>query len=158
MITLGQGDKMTERKVVIMRGPSGSGKSTFRKNHFPDAFVCSADFFFYDKEGKYEFKPQLIGAAHESCKKTFKKALRAGEPLIVVDNTNTKMWEMKPYIQAAKQAGYDVEFVRLSTPVDVAAARNVHGVPLDAVKRMADRMEDLPPDLARKEKVVEGVS
>lgn len=148
---------MSEHKVVIMRGPSGAGKSTYTKKHFPGALVCSADHFFYNKEGKYEFKANLIGAAHESCKRVFKKALAAESPLIVVDNTNTKMWEMKPYIMAAKNAGYDIEFVRLSTPVDVAAARNVHGVPLDAVQRMADRMEDLPADLARKEKVVEGV-
>jgi len=149
---------MTERKVVIMRGPSGSGKSTYIKSHLPNAYVCSADHFFYDDEGNYSFDPSKLGAAHETCKRKFKKALQQGKSLVVVDNTNTKMWEMKPYIMAAKSAGYEIEFVRLNTPADVAASRNVHGVPLDAVKRMADRMQDLPPDLARKEKVVEGVS
>ena len=148
---------MSERKVVIMRGPSGSGKSTYTKKHYPDAYVCSADLFFHDEKGNYNFDPKLLGRAHEDCKRKFKKALHEKRPLVVVDNTNTKFWEMKPYIQMAREAGYDVEFVRLSTPVDVAASRNVHGVPLDAVKRMADRMEDLPTELARKEKVVEGV-
>lgn len=148
---------MTAKKVVIMRGPSGSGKSTYIKRHLPDAHVCSADHFFHKDDGSYEFDPSKLGAAHEACKRKFKKALKKGEPIVVVDNTNTKMWEMKPYIMAARNAGYEIEFVRLSTPVDVAAARNVHGVPQDAVKRMADRMQELPPDLARKEKVVEGV-
>lgn len=149
---------MANKKVVIIRGISGAGKSTYIKQHLSDAYVCSADHFFYNDQGEYSFDPGKLGPAHGACKRNFVKALKQNKPLVVVDNTNTKMWEMKPYIQAAKDAGYEIEFIRLVTPVAVAAARNVHGVPLEAVSRMANRMEKLPTDLAYKEKVVEGVS
>ena len=149
---------MTVKTVVIMRGTSGSGKSTYISKHLAGALVCSADHFFHKDDGSYEFDVRKLGAAHEACKRKFKKALKQGEPLVVVDNTNTKMWEMKPYIMAARHAGYELEFVRMDTPVEVAAARNVHGVPQEAVQKMADRMQELPDDPARKEKVVEGVS
>lgn len=144
------------RKVVILRGASGSGKSTYIKNHLPDAYVCSADHYF-EKSGKYVFDVNKLPAAHEECKRKFRKALKEKLPLIVVDNTNTKWWEMKPYVLDAHDAGYEVEFVRLETPVDVAAKRNLHNVPFDAVQKMANRMQDLPGEWGRKEKKISGV-
>lgn len=130
------------RKVVIMRGASGSGKSTYVKKHFPDAVVCSADSYFVDSEGNYNFDPTKLGDAHGQCKRSFKDALDRSQPLVVVDNTNTTLRELQPYLQMAKAHGYEVEVVRVETPLDVAAARNVHGVPFDAVKRMKGRMVD----------------
>lgn len=129
-----------------MRGPSGSGKSTYINKHFPDALVCSADHYFIDETGNYNFDRRKLGAAHGECKETFKKALAKREPLIVVDNTNTMVKEMTPYVKPAKRQGYRVECVRLVVPVEVAHARNVHGVPYGAVKAMIERMADVPED------------
>jgi predicted kinase len=108
--------------------------------------VCSADNFFVQKDGTYKFRAELLGRAHEQCHQKFKQALRDKVRTIVVDNTNTKLREYKWYLQDARNYGYDVIFVRLDTPVDVAASRNAHGVPLDAVQRMADRMDEVPDD------------
>lgn len=113
---------MANKKVVIMRGISGAGKSTYIKNHFPGAFVCSADSYFYNENGEYTFNPSLLGQAHQNCKKQFIKAIKKKFSLIVIDNTNTKMWEMKPYINIAREAGYDIMFIRLNTPVGIAVA------------------------------------
>jgi len=137
---------MTEKKkVIILRGHSGSGKSTYIKRKLSDAVVCSADSFFVDKKsGDYNFNPKLLGVAHGACRKKFERALKASEPLVVVDNTNTRHREYKDYLKLAKQYGYQVEFVRMDTPVDVAADRNTHGVPLAAVERMAARMDTVP--------------
>lgn len=133
-------------KVVLMRGVPGSGKSTHRKQCFPDALVCSADDFFVGEDGVYRFDRRKIGQAHQECQRKFKQALKDRVPLVVVDNTNTMLKEMKPYVQAAKHRGYRVECVRVDTPVEVAAARNTHGVPFEAVKRMAERMADVPKE------------
>ena len=141
------------RKVIIMRGASGSGKSTYTNKNHPDAVVCSADSYFVDKDGNYNWDPKKIGFAHTSCQKSFKMALDRSEPLIVVDNTNTTVKEFKFYLDAARDHGYDVEVVRIETPLDVAAARNVHNVPFDAVKRMKGRMVDFLG-----EKIVSGTS
>lgn len=54
----------------------------------------------------------------------------------VVSNTFTRLWEMQPYIDAAKDAGAEVL---------VLEARgnwaNCHGVPMDAIERMRARWE-----------------
>jgi NEDD4-binding protein 2 len=139
------------RKVIIMRGASGSGKSTYTKKHYGDAVVCSADNYYVDDQGNYNFDPTKIGAAHRQCKRSFKDALDRSEPLVVVDNTNTTLKELQPYIQVAEAHGYEVEVVRVETPLDIAAKRNAHGVPFDAVKRMKDRTVDYPG-----EKIVSG--
>ena len=142
------------KKVIILRGISGSGKSTYIEKNHPTAFTCSADHYFYNKKGEYNFDPKLLGHAHKSCKKNFFSAIEQGESPIIVDNTNTQFWEMKTYIEAAENAGYEIEFVRMETKVDIAAARNAHGVPVEVVKRMHDRMEELPDRLKRKEKII----
>ena len=98
----------------------------------------------------------MLGKAHESCKKSFYKALQDKQLLIVVDNTNTKFSEMKPYIVAAKQAGYDISFVRLITPVEIAFTRNTHRVPLEVIRKMEARMEKLPSSFEFLEKIVDG--
>ncbi len=144
------------RKVVVMRGPSGSGKSTYIQQHLKEAHVCSADKFFIQEDGSYQFDKSRIGEAHKWCKKQFKKALKDAKPLVVLDNTNTQVWEFSPYVQMAKDFGYEVEFVRLDTPPGTAASRNVHGVPTEAVWRMAARMEALPEEWASKETIVSG--
>lgn len=143
---------MTKRQVKIIRGASGSGKTAYTNKHFPDATVCSADAYFVDDEGNYKFNPTRLGAAHESCRRSFKAALDRGQELIVVDNTNTTLREFKPYVDLARERGYDVEVIRIETPLEVAAARNVHGVPFDVVKRMKGRMVDFSG-----EKIVSGV-
>lgn len=143
---------MSDKKVIILRGPSGSGKSTYIKNHLPDAFVCSADHYFNDDEGNYNFNPKKLGQAHGTCRLNFKQAILDKVPLIVVDNTNTKLKEMEPYLDVASNHGYTVEVVRLTVPLDSLYGRNTHGVPDEAVKKMDDRMQDYPG-----EKVVEGI-
>ena len=147
---------MSKKTVIIMRGQSGAGKSTWIKKNLPsDVTVCSADSYF-SRSGEYKFNPKLLGRAHGSCKEKFTDALIDGDELIVVDNTNTKRSEMEFYVRNARGYGYKVRFVRLDTPVDVAAQRNVHGVPHASVQAMKDRMQDIPASWGDEE-VVSGV-
>ena len=145
---------MIDREMVIMRGYPGSGKSTYINKYFPDAVVCSADLHMVDLAGNYDFQPEKLGYAHKSCRNDAREALVAGETLIVIDNTNTRLREYKDYLKLARTYGYHVRFVRMDTPVDVAASRNTHGVPHATVERMAGRMDQVPQGYH--EKVVSG--
>lgn len=134
-------------KVKILRGIAGSGKSTYTHAHYYNAVVVSADHFFEDAQGNYKFDVSKLGDAHSSCFRKYIEALQAGEPLIVVDNTNTTAWECSPYVQGGAAFGYDVEIITLDCDPEVAANRNVHGVPRKSVLEMYRRLTKnrLPP-------------
>lgn len=132
--------------VTILRGVSGAGKSTYTQRNFPDAVVASADHFFGHGEA-YKFDPKKIGKAHEYSFETFKKAVDSKQPSIVVDNTNTQKWEFERYVKYAEQHGYTVNVVRLKVDPNVAASRNVHGVPYDTVMKMQNRFQDYPGEI-----------
>lgn len=130
--------------VTILRGISGAGKSTYTRTFLPSALVCSADLFFELGGDGYKFDASKLGQAHQWCFSQFEAALQRGVENVVVDNTNTKLWEFKNYVAAAAKYGYTVQVVRLTVDPKVAAARNVHGVPADKVQQMQDRFQDFP--------------
>lgn len=125
-----------------MRGAPGYGKSTYRKTHYPDAVIASADLYFTDDDGNYNFVMAEIARAHSYCWDVFEDAIHRGEVLIVVDNTNVKVKDFKRYVEAAKAAGYEVEIVRLECSVETAVKRGIHSVPLHAVQRMAESLRN----------------
>lgn len=129
------------KTVTVLRGISGSGKSTFTKKNHPNAVVCSADNFFIDKEGNYNFDPRKLSEAHRYCMSTFLTALEEGKEDVVVDNTNIRLWEASPYISVAAAKGYTVKVVRFNVPAKLAAFRNVHQVPSATVHRMIKDFE-----------------
>jgi predicted kinase len=135
--------EFVENRVVILRGISGAGKSTYIRKHFPKAIVVSADHYF-QRDGEYKFDATLLPKAHGSCLWRFQKAVCQHARLIVVDNTNTQVRELAPYADFAKQHGYAVEVIRLKVDPEVAAARNIHGVPADIIQQMQGRFEDYP--------------
>lgn len=136
-------------RVVIMAGCSGSGKSSYIAKHFPSAYVVSADHFFM-RDGEYEFNRSQLHQAHSQCQTNYLDALTSGVELIVVDNTNTRLKEMRPYIEPALELGYEVEIVVLLVNVRKAFKRNKHGVPLAVIEKMAARLDNtltlLPPE------------
>jgi len=145
-------------RVVIMRGYPGSGKSFYIRTHHPKAEVCSADDFFIGPDGVYRFDGAKIREAHKWCMKKFITLVRMGDgdegakvPEIVVDNTNCARWELSPYISVAEAYDYTVEIVWCRCPVTMAAARNLHGVPLKSVQAMEDRFEKPLPWWNQKE-------
>ena len=137
---------MATKQVIIMRGLSGSGKSTFVKNKYPDAAICSADNFFYDEEGNYNFDRFKIGEAHSQCQLDFATLVHAGHPLVVVDNTNSQQWEYRIYELFAKLQGYDVTIVEKvcnnKGMLEKFIKRGVHGAPRDRIENMYSRWEN----------------
>ena len=126
------------KNVYIMMGMSGSGKSSWIRKNVPNAFIASADNFFYRLgKGTYQFDKTKLGSAHKTAQNDFIKALDDDSiENIVVDNTNTKLSSMRPYVMEANLRGYPVTIVVVLADPEVAAARNLHKVPLETTQKM----------------------
>jgi predicted kinase len=142
---------MTKR-VEILRGIPGCGKSRYVRAKYPrveGAITVSADDYFL-KDGAYCFDPTKLPQAHAACLKRFTTYLvRRYDAVLIVDNTNSTIAEIAPYYQLAQAFGYPCTIVEFDGDVEVCAARNIHGVPLDVVQKIHDAMkkndELLPP-------------
>lgn len=143
----------SHKKLIIMRGVSGSGKSSLARDiaEKGGGNIYGSDDFF-DHDGRYEFDVNLLHRAHEWNQERVKKALRRGESLIIVDNTNTRAWEMAPYVKMGKDFGYDIEIREPDwSPelkneegkwnFDALSGKNTHGVSDDILQKMIDRYE-----------------
>lgn len=144
--------------LMILRGVPGSGKSTYAAKimeRFSSLYKattckCSADDYFVGKDGVYRFDASKLFAAHNQCRARALAAMRTGIDLVIIDNTNTHIKEMKPYLEIAKEFGYivrvkvigenDEDFIKL------CILRNVHGVPAESIKRMAERLKQNSED------------
>ena len=125
-------------KVIVMRAISGAGKTTLAKKITKQGgTICSADDYFLGRK----FNPAELSNAHKACMRAFLAALGSGTELVVVDNTNTQLWEATPYVSVAEAMGYEVEIHEVECDVDTAARRNVHNVPRHTVQAMAKRFE-----------------
>eukprot|EP00930_Biecheleria_cincta_P011815 TRINITY_DN11491_c0_g1_i1.p1 TRINITY_DN11491_c0_g1~~TRINITY_DN11491_c0_g1_i1.p1 ORF type:complete len:268 (+),score=47.60 TRINITY_DN11491_c0_g1_i1:94-804(+) len=168
------------RKLYVMRGVSGSGKSTLGRDilkkelasqglvggieQYPPlarAFILSTDDFFADLEGAnaaehYVFDFKKLATNHKQNQNRCEIAMELGITPLIVDNTNTCLWEMRPYVELAKKHGYTVEVVDSMKGQDLTleilkqrvAARPTAGkeIPDAALERMLKRYETLPDD------------
>ncbi|HEC72584.1 MAG: AAA family ATPase [Candidatus Thorarchaeota archaeon] len=131
------------KKLVIMRGLPGSGKSTKAKQMYPDAPIFSTDDFFM-VNGHYDFRPWLIGQAHNENMCKVIDAMIDNIPVIVVDNTNTQRWEYSVYLSIVKAMGYEFKIIDLFDGLfsdKELTTRNTHGVPLEVITKMRKRYE-----------------
>lgn len=140
-------------KVLILSGPPGAGKSTYVKTLQERGLkveVCSADDWFVDPEtGEYKFDPNQLDKAHTSCMGKFLFFLNL--PLeekdkidyLIIDNTNTQLWEITPYTSVASAKGYNFKIVKFFVDPEVCANRNIHGVPKNKVLKMAEKLKKL---------------
>ena len=129
-----------EKTLYIVRGIPGSGKSTFAKSlggaHF------EADMFFM-KDGEYKFDMFKLKEAHKWCQDSVNTAMilntTAGiNQTIVVSNTFTQEWEMKPYFDIAEVYGYKVFSIIVENR---HGGVNEHNVPEEVLSLMKNRFE-----------------
>lgn len=131
--------------LTLVRGLPGSGKSTYAqslgiRNH------CEADQFFVTDALGYNFDPTKLKQAHAWCQERTAKALSRGEDAVVA-NTFTTEWEIKVYVDMARDAGARLRIVTMTGDYG-----SIHGVPDDAIERMRsrflgqDELEQIFPD------------
>lgn len=142
--------------VLVLQGVSGSGKSTYAKwrekqRHEAAEFctIVSADEFFM-KDGVYQFDATKLPQAHAQCLRRFVEIVSRStdrETLLIVDNTNTSVAEIAPYMALAAAYGHEAVILRFDVDPRKAAARNTHGVPAPGVDAQYTRMvrQELPP-------------
>ncbi|KAL4230773.1 NEDD4-binding protein 2 [Mactra antiquata] len=130
--------------LIIIRGLPGSGKSTLARALKLNGVILSTDDYFM-KGKKYEYHHEKITEAHTWNKERAKEAMKIDKSPIIIDNTNTMIWEFKPYINMGLNHNYHVEIFEPDTPWKMKpselARRNTHGVPLEQIKRMMHRYE-----------------
>lgn len=131
-------------KLILIRGLPGSGKSTLARE-LVSAFEqmsgpytpwqhIEADMYFV-KDGVYSFDAGQILNAHYLCKQEAKNALATGLS-VIVSNTFSRIWEMQPYIDMAKQYGAELTVLTVE-----GNHGNIHGVPDEVIDKMKRRWE-----------------
>jgi predicted kinase len=128
--------------LILLRGLPGAGKSTVASlimtgGGMTDK-VIEADSYFYDHMGNYNFDPSKLPAAHNYCKTMVTDYMKMMKPKIVVANTFTQEWEMKPYYELAEQYGYRVHTLIVENR---HGNKSVHDVPDATMGNMLNRFE-----------------
>jgi NEDD4-binding protein 2 len=124
-----------EKVCIIMRGLSGSGKSFTAREQSrkyggtEDNIFSTDDFFVSDVKSQRKaappdqqddtywnelegetyranWNPEKLHAAHNWNHRRVEEAMKSGLTPIVVDNTNIRPREIRPYIKMAEQYGY----------------------------------------------------
>ena len=136
------------KKLFLLRGLPGAGKSTLAESlaNGAGSVHFEADMFFV-KNGEYKFDATQLKDAHNWCRGEVEYAMQFGyrgnpvnSPLgnIVVSNTFTQEWEMKPYYEMAERFGYTV----FSLVVENRhGGVNSHNVPTETLTKMRERFE-----------------
>jgi len=103
--------------VILLQGPSGSGKSSVADMMKESAInggyissVLSADYFFRDGDGNYNFDPRKLSRAHmDVVTKAFRfmryAAASEEKHRLIIDNTNMAVWEWNAIYVMAQEFG-----------------------------------------------------
>ena len=144
------------KQFIIMRGLPGSGKS-FLANELAghQGQVFSADdYHVIVGHGEYDWRPENVGKAHKWNQQRSLDAMKAGIPVVVIDNTNTTLKEMRhylPHIKLAGQLGYKVSIEEPQTSwrfdIEECFKHNSHNVPKESIQKMYDRYQRFNADV-----------
>ena len=123
------------RELFLLRGLPGSGKSTLAQSL--SGFHFEADMFFM-QDGEYRFDASKLKEAHDWCVNLAREGMNLNYKRIIVSNTFTQDWEMRPYYELAKEYGYRVTSLIVENR---HSGVNEHGVPEETLIRMEKRFE-----------------
>ena len=124
------------KKLYLLRGLPGSGKSSLAREI--GGIILEADQYFIDsKTNEYKFDVSKIKDAHADCQERCRKWMESGYQ-IIVSNTFTQEWEMRPYYDMGKEFGYTIFSLIVENR---HGGKNIHGVPDDKLEVMKNRFE-----------------
>lgn len=147
--------------LFVVRGLPGSGKSTVAGlyQHYTKVWgICQpvreADnyegLYTYHEDGRVDFHGgrridgvPMISLAHAECQRLVEEDM-SRSPIVVVANTFTQGWEFAPYVAMAERHGFRIVVIDVfdgGMTDEQLAARNKHGVPVDAIAGMRRRWE-----------------
>jgi predicted kinase len=128
------------KELFLLRGLPGSGKSTLAKMLVGDKdyYHKEADMYFVDGDGNYKFQPSKIKEAHKWCQEEVDFLMIYEHSSVVVSNTFTQEWEMKPYYDLAEKYGYRVYSLIVENR---HGGINEHNVPEEKLVQMKNRFE-----------------
>ena len=93
---------------------------------------------YFVTDGEYKFDATKLNDAHEWCRSSVGGLMINEEPKLVVSNTFTQEWEMKPYYELADRYGYRVHSLIVENR---HGGVNEHGVPYVKLEQMKNRFE-----------------
>ena len=135
------------KQLILVRGLSGSGKTTLAETicgELEDRFMVSADDFFVDDSGEYNFNHEALKEAHTWCQKECLEAMEDSYQTIVVHNTFTRKWECDPYMEMANKNDYAVQVINLydgGLSDRQLAERCEHDVPAHVIQKQRRRWD-----------------
>lgn len=135
---------MNNRNLILVRGISGCGKTTFAElmsekyDHPVDYPVLSADDYFFDKDGNYNWSGPELPKAHAWCLDQTEQSMIEGEEKIFVANTLAPERELVPYYDMAKRYGYRVFSIVVENRHE---GENVHNVPEASIQKQKNRFK-----------------
>jgi len=128
------------KTLYLLRGLPNSGKSTLAKSI--GGIHIEADQYFMEN-GEYKFDGSKIKLAHNYCQSQTRAWMdtdgtQVNVDKIVVSNTFTQEWEMKPYYEMAEEYGYMVFSLIVENR---HGGVNEHDVPDEVIEKMEKRFE-----------------
>ena len=130
----------TDLALILVRGLPGAGKTAFAK-FMAEMYVylcpvISADDYFTQKDGTYQFVVSKLKDAHLYSQQAVEKHMQTKLEKIFVANTFTTEEEMAPYYKLADVYKYKVYSVIVENRHN---GKSVHNVPEETIVKMKER-------------------
>lgn len=89
------------------------------------------------------FRPDKLGQAHAECQNNVRSYLTGEGLTAIVHNTGSRQWERQAYRDIASSVGaeYTEIYVNSGLSDEELAARNIHNVPVEVIRKMRARWE-----------------
>jgi len=142
---------MIGRNLILVRGISGSGKTTLAEVLAKKPLECylleegdddwpviSADDYFIDADGNYNWSGEKLREAHAWCLSETESWMVCGEEKIFVANTFAPERELTAYYDMAERYNYQVFSVVVENRHDGVS---VHDVPEASLEKQRNRFK-----------------